>query len=86
MIAVLKRHDFSLAGQAGSHQKWRNPVSGLELIDNRLRADGLTFGRLLRFVARRRGVSTSAPCPHHARTASHRDAISIKAALQLGHS
>jgi len=32
VIAVLKRHDFSLAGQSGSHQKWRNPFSGKQVI------------------------------------------------------
>jgi predicted RNA binding protein YcfA (HicA-like mRNA interferase family) len=32
VIAVLKRHNFSLAGQSGSHQKWRNPVSGKQVI------------------------------------------------------
>jgi len=32
VIAILKRHNFSLAGQSGSHQKWRNPVSGKQVI------------------------------------------------------
>jgi predicted RNA binding protein YcfA (HicA-like mRNA interferase family) len=32
VIAVLKRHHFSLAGQSGSHQKWRNPTNGKQVI------------------------------------------------------
>lgn len=32
VIAVLKRHNFALAGQSGSHQKWRNASSGKQVI------------------------------------------------------
>jgi predicted RNA binding protein YcfA (HicA-like mRNA interferase family) len=32
VIAVLRRNQFSLAGQSGSHQKWRNPTTGKQVI------------------------------------------------------
>jgi predicted RNA binding protein YcfA (HicA-like mRNA interferase family) len=32
VISVLRRHHFSLAGQSGSHQKWRNSASGKQVI------------------------------------------------------
>jgi predicted RNA binding protein YcfA (HicA-like mRNA interferase family) len=30
--AVLKRHGFVIAGQSGSHQKWRNVKTGRQVI------------------------------------------------------
>jgi predicted RNA binding protein YcfA (HicA-like mRNA interferase family) len=32
VITILKRHGFCLAGQAGSHQKWRNAANGKQVI------------------------------------------------------
>jgi predicted RNA binding protein YcfA (HicA-like mRNA interferase family) len=32
VIAILKRHGFSRVGATGSHQKWRNPVTGAQVI------------------------------------------------------
>ena len=32
VIAILKRSGFSLAGQSGSHQKWRNARDGKQVI------------------------------------------------------
>jgi predicted RNA binding protein YcfA (HicA-like mRNA interferase family) len=32
VIVVLKRHGFLLAGQSGSHQKWRNVSTGRQVI------------------------------------------------------
>jgi predicted RNA binding protein YcfA (HicA-like mRNA interferase family) len=32
VIGVLKRNGFVLAGKSGSHQKWRNPISGKQVI------------------------------------------------------
>jgi predicted RNA binding protein YcfA (HicA-like mRNA interferase family) len=32
VVTILKRHGFGLAGQSGSHQKWRNPANGKQVI------------------------------------------------------
>ncbi|HMF78143.1 MAG TPA: type II toxin-antitoxin system HicA family toxin, partial [Bryobacteraceae bacterium] len=32
VIAILSRHGFALAGQSGSHQKWRNASNGKQVI------------------------------------------------------
>ena len=32
VVRILKRHNFSLVGQSGSHQKWRNSVTGRQVI------------------------------------------------------
>jgi predicted RNA binding protein YcfA (HicA-like mRNA interferase family) len=32
VIRVLRQHGFALAGTAGSHQKWRNPATGKQVI------------------------------------------------------
>jgi predicted RNA binding protein YcfA (HicA-like mRNA interferase family) len=32
VIAISKRNGFSLAGQSGSHQKWRNARDGKQVI------------------------------------------------------
>lgn len=32
VIKVLKQHQFALAGQSGSHQKWRNAATGKQVI------------------------------------------------------
>ena len=32
VVAVLRRNGFRLAGQAGSHQKWRNQLNGKQVI------------------------------------------------------
>lgn len=32
VISILRRAGFRLAGQSGSHQKWRNPASGKQVI------------------------------------------------------
>jgi predicted RNA binding protein YcfA (HicA-like mRNA interferase family) len=32
IIAILKHHNFFLAGQSGSHQKWRSVSTGRQLI------------------------------------------------------
>jgi predicted RNA binding protein YcfA (HicA-like mRNA interferase family) len=32
IIAVLRRHQFTLAGSSGSHQKWRNLRTGKQVI------------------------------------------------------
>jgi predicted RNA binding protein YcfA (HicA-like mRNA interferase family) len=32
VTAILRRHGFGLIGQSGSHQKWRNPATGKQVI------------------------------------------------------
>jgi predicted RNA binding protein YcfA (HicA-like mRNA interferase family) len=32
ITAILKEHGFKLIGQPGSHQKWRNPATGKQVI------------------------------------------------------
>ncbi len=32
VITILKRHNFEQLGQSGSHQKWRNAISGKQVI------------------------------------------------------
>ena len=32
VIRILQRHGFLLAGQSGSHQKWRNPATKKQVI------------------------------------------------------
>jgi predicted RNA binding protein YcfA (HicA-like mRNA interferase family) len=32
IIRILRQHGFALAGQSGSHQKWRNPSTGKQVI------------------------------------------------------
>jgi predicted RNA binding protein YcfA (HicA-like mRNA interferase family) len=32
VIAILRRGGFKMAGTSGSHQKWRNPVTGKQVI------------------------------------------------------
>jgi len=32
VIAILRRGGFKMAGSSGSHQKWRNPVTGKQVI------------------------------------------------------
>jgi len=32
IIAILRRGGFKMAGSSGSHQKWRNPVTGKQVI------------------------------------------------------
>jgi predicted RNA binding protein YcfA (HicA-like mRNA interferase family) len=32
VIGILRRHDFLWVGASGSHQKWRHPVTGKQVI------------------------------------------------------
>jgi predicted RNA binding protein YcfA (HicA-like mRNA interferase family) len=32
VISILRRHGFSFAGSAGSHQKWRNVLTAKQVI------------------------------------------------------
>jgi predicted RNA binding protein YcfA (HicA-like mRNA interferase family) len=32
VAGILRHHGFLLAGQSGSHQKWRNPVTAKQVI------------------------------------------------------
>jgi len=32
VIAILRRGGFKMAGSSGSHEKWRNPVTGKQVI------------------------------------------------------
>lgn len=32
VISILRRHGFALAASSGSHQKWRNIVTGKQVI------------------------------------------------------
>ena len=32
VIAILRRNGFTLAGSSGSHQKWRNSITGKQVI------------------------------------------------------
>jgi predicted RNA binding protein YcfA (HicA-like mRNA interferase family) len=32
VVTIRKGHGFGLAGQSGSHQKWRNPVNDKQVI------------------------------------------------------
>ena len=32
VISILRRHGFTLAGSAGSHQKWRNILTAKQVI------------------------------------------------------
>jgi predicted RNA binding protein YcfA (HicA-like mRNA interferase family) len=32
VITILRRNGFKMAGSTGSHQKWRNPATGKQVI------------------------------------------------------
>jgi len=32
VIAILRRNGFKLAGSSGSHEKWRNAITGKQVI------------------------------------------------------
>ena len=44
--ALLRAHGFRLVSQKGSHRKWRNPVSGLQVIVPEHRGRALPIGTL----------------------------------------
>jgi len=61
-IAVLKRHGFALAGQSGSHQKWRNSESGKQVIVAYHRGRILPLGTV-RAIIGGSGIPMSEWCP-----------------------
>ena len=44
--ALLRARGFRLVSQKGSHRKWRNPASGLQVIVPEHRGRGLPIGTL----------------------------------------
>ena len=46
VIRVLRRHGFSLISQRGSHQKWRHPDTGRQVIVPYHRGRQLPLGTL----------------------------------------
>lgn len=58
VIAVLKRHQFLLAGQSGSHQKWRNARSGKQVIVAYHRGKVLPLGTM-KSIIEGSGISLS---------------------------
>jgi predicted RNA binding protein YcfA (HicA-like mRNA interferase family) len=46
VIRVLRRNGFLLAGTSGSHQKWRNPATGKQVIVAYHRARALPLGTM----------------------------------------
>jgi predicted RNA binding protein YcfA (HicA-like mRNA interferase family) len=58
VIAILKRHGFVLAGQSGSHQKWRNASNGKQVIVAYHRGRILPLGTMRSIIAGS-GISAS---------------------------
>jgi predicted RNA binding protein YcfA (HicA-like mRNA interferase family) len=56
VIAILKRNGFSLAGQSGSHQKWRNARDGKQVIVASHRGRVLPLGTM-RSIIEGSGIS-----------------------------
>jgi predicted RNA binding protein YcfA (HicA-like mRNA interferase family) len=46
VIHILERHDFILVSQRGSHQKWRNPNTGKQVIVPNHKEKELPLGTL----------------------------------------
>jgi predicted RNA binding protein YcfA (HicA-like mRNA interferase family) len=46
VVRVLRRHDFHLVSQKGSHQKWRNEVTGKQVIVAHHKGKQLPIGTL----------------------------------------
>lgn len=61
VVAILKRHGFRLAGQAGSHQKWRNAATGKQVIVAYHRGRVLPLGTMKSIME---GSGISAPQWH----------------------
>lgn len=51
VTAILRRHGFELIGQSGSHQKWRNPVTGKQVIVADHRGRILPLGTIRSIIA-----------------------------------
>jgi len=50
VIRILKAHQFALAGQSGSHQKWRNAATGKQVIVAYHRGKILALGTMKAIV------------------------------------
>ena len=46
VIAVLRQNGFSMVGASGSHQKWRNPATGKQVIVAYHRGKTLPLGTM----------------------------------------
>jgi predicted RNA binding protein YcfA (HicA-like mRNA interferase family) len=51
VTAILRRHGFELIGQSGSHQKWRNPATGKQVIVVDHRGRTLPLGTIRSIIA-----------------------------------
>ncbi|MEO5926712.1 MAG: type II toxin-antitoxin system HicA family toxin [Bryobacteraceae bacterium] len=51
VTSILKRHGFLLAGQSGSHQKWRNPATGKQVIVAQHATKVLPLGTMRSIIA-----------------------------------
>jgi predicted RNA binding protein YcfA (HicA-like mRNA interferase family) len=51
VTTVLKRHGFALAGQSGSHQKWRNPATSKQVIVAQHKGKVLPLGTMRSIIA-----------------------------------
>ena len=58
VITILKRHNFSLTGQSGSHQKWRNFETGKQVIVPYHRGRELPLGTM-RSIIEGSGIAPS---------------------------
>jgi mRNA interferase HicA len=46
VVKILRRHGFQQVGQSGSHQKWRNPVTAMQVIVAHHRGRVLPLGTM----------------------------------------
>ena len=51
VVTVLKRHGFALAGQSGSHQKWRNQATSKQVIVAQHAGKVLPLGTMRSIIA-----------------------------------
>ena len=51
VVTVLKRHGFALAGQSGSHQKWRNRATSKQVIVAQHAGKDLPLGTIRAIIA-----------------------------------
>jgi predicted RNA binding protein YcfA (HicA-like mRNA interferase family) len=58
VIRILRAHRFTLAGQSGSHQKWRNAASGKQVIVAYHRGKTLPLGTM-KSIIEGSGISRS---------------------------
>jgi predicted RNA binding protein YcfA (HicA-like mRNA interferase family) len=58
VIRILRQHDFVRVGASGSHQKWRHPVTGKQVIVAHHRGRVLPLGTM-RAIVEGSGIALS---------------------------